>query len=68
MKTTMETMKSGEGTQWSQYVQSRYRKVISLPFPSMTAASLRTVGHGRRVPLFEGEKPKRKGRTLRDRV
>ena len=36
---------------WSQCVGSRYRKVISLPFPSMTAASLHTVGHGCRVPL-----------------
>ena len=25
--------------------------MISLPFPSMTAASLHTVGHGCRVPL-----------------
>ena len=26
--------------------------MISLPFPSMTAASLHTVGHGCRVPLL----------------
>ena len=49
--TTMKTKNSGEGNQWSQCVESRYRKVISLPFPSMTAASLHTVGHGCRVPL-----------------
>ena len=32
---------------------SWYRKVISLPSPSMTVASLHTVGHGCRVPLLK---------------
>ena len=48
----METKNSGRVDQWSHCVESRYRKVISLPFPSMTAASLHTVGHGCRVPLL----------------
>ena len=48
----METRNSGRVDHWSQCVESRYRKVISLPFPSMTAASLHTVGHGCRVPLL----------------
>ena len=30
----------------------RYRKVIILPLPSMTIASLHTVGHGCHVPLL----------------
>ena len=64
MKTTMETKKSSEGTQWSQYVQSRYRKVISLPFPSMTAASVHTVGHGCRVPLLRVKNQKGRGGPL----
>ena len=33
------------------FTNCRYRKVISLPFPSMTVASLHTVGDGCRVPL-----------------
>ena len=34
----------------SSQVRGRYRKVISLPFLSMTVASLRTVGHGPWMP------------------
>ena len=58
MRTTMKSKNSSKGNQWSQYVESRYRKVISLPFPSMTAASLHTVGHGCRVPLLEKTMPR----------
>ena len=47
----MEATNSGRVDHWSRCVESRYRKVINLPFPSMTAASLHTVGHGCRVPL-----------------
>ena len=35
------------------FTNCRYRKVISLPFPSMTVASLHTVGHGCPVPLLK---------------